>query len=211
MTTDQEQPRGFLVVFEGIDGTGKTTQADLLARSVANEGHPVIRSREPTTGTYGQQLRDSASSGRRSPEQELDLFMRDRAQHVAEVLAPALAAGKVVILDRYYLSTAAYQGARGIDPEKILQANEAFAPIPDQVFLLELDPVAGRRRIHDRGDGDGDLFEGEEELHKVARAFAQLDRAYIARLDGTQSVADLHDAIIEILENNLRWPGRRRV
>ena len=109
-------PPGLLIVIEGIDGTGKSTHARRLAEWMEMKGrHPVV-SREPTDRPWGRKLRDSAASGRLSPQEELDCFLRDRSQHVEELIAPSLAAGRDVILDRYYFSTMAYQGARGFDP-----------------------------------------------------------------------------------------------
>ncbi len=190
-----DERNGFLVVFEGIDGTGKSTQASLLQDFLETQGLEVVRSREPTQGPYGKMLRESATSGRRSPEEELELFMRDRREHVEQLIRPALRSGKAVIIDRYYLSTAAYQGARGLDPETILRQNEAFAPQPDIVLLLELNARDGRRRIHGRGDGDGDLFEEEAELSRVAEVFAALDRPYIHRIDGSGSIGEIHELV----------------
>ena len=207
---ESDDRNGFLVVFEGIDGTGKSTQAGLLEAHVRSLGLEVVRSREPTQGPFGRELRESATRGRRSPEEELDLFIRDRREHVELVLRPALAAGSFVIVDRYYLSTAAYQGARGLDPEMILQRNEAFAPIPDVAVLLELDVTDGRRRIRRRGDGDGDLFEIEDELRRVAEVFAALDRPYIARFDGSRPIDEVSRAIREQIESHPRFVAMRR-
>ena len=197
--------KGLLVVFEGIDGTGKSTHARLLEDHLREIGLDVIRSREPTQGPHGRALRESARRGRRPPQEELELFLADRRQHVAEVLRPALDADKVVLVDRYYLSTAAYQGARGLDPEEILIINESFAPIPDLAVLIEVPVDEGRRRIQHRGDGDGDLFEREEELQRVAAVFASLHRPYIVRLRSDQPVENLQRAIRECVESHPRF------
>ncbi|HSH14189.1 MAG TPA: dTMP kinase, partial [Desulfurivibrionaceae bacterium] len=128
--------RGLLIAVEGIDGTGKSSQVRLLAETLKGKGYPVVVTREPTDGPYGRQIRSFFLKRQQlSPEAELELFMNDRRQHVRELVAPALAAGEIVITDRYYLSTAAYQGAAGRDPEEIMTANEAFAPVPDLVLL----------------------------------------------------------------------------
>jgi dTMP kinase len=146
----------------------------------------VTTSREPTDGPYGRALRESARSGRHDPERELDLFLKDRLEHVETVIRPALARGEVVVLDRYYFSTAAYQGARGLDPNEIIKANEAFAPLPDLVLLLDLDPTAGHERIGARG-GSPDGFEGAAYLAEVRRIFLSFDRPFIRRVDATRS------------------------
>src|SRR5688500_5310542 len=88
---------GFLIVFEGIDGAGKTTQAHFLQEVLQARGFPVIRTKEPTTGHYGQVLRDSALTGRLSVEEELELFIKDRTDHVQTTIKPALESGKIVI------------------------------------------------------------------------------------------------------------------
>ena len=124
-------PGGFLVAVEGIDGSGKTTQAERLARYCDEKRLTYVLSKEPTSGKYGQLIRNSASRGRLSAEEELDILLKDRREHVDQVIQPALDQEKVVILDRYYFSTAAYQGAHGADPEIILSRNESFAPQPD--------------------------------------------------------------------------------
>ena len=177
---------GFLLVLEGIDGSGKSTLARELAGWLRGRGREVITSREPTDGPHGTALRQSAKTGRLSLEAELDLFLKDRAEHVATLISPALARGAVVILDRYYFSTAAYQGARGLDPQAIIEANEKFAPVPDLVLLLDLDPAAGSARIHRRGDAPDD-FEALDYQREVRRIFLALDRPFIRRIDAARS------------------------
>jgi len=144
-----------------------------------------VTSREPTDGPYGRALRDSARTGRLAIEEELELFLKDRRQHIQTVVQPALTLGDVVILDRYYFSTAAYQGARGLDPLQILRANEAFAPTPDLVLLLDIDPTRGHARIGQRSDTPDD-FEGAEYLAEVRRIFLSLERPYIQRIDAAR-------------------------
>jgi dTMP kinase len=182
--------RGFLLVLEGIDGSGKSTLATRLAAWLRERGREVVTSREPTDGPHGAALRQSAKSGRVSAEAELELFLKDRAEHVEKVIAPALARGAVVILDRYYFSTAAYQGARGLDPEAIVAANERFAPVPDLVLLLDLDPAVGASRILGR-DTALDDFESLDYQRDVRRIFHSLDRPFIRRIDASQS----HDEV----------------
>ena len=175
---------GFLLVLEGIDGSGKSTLARQLAGWQRETGREVVTSREPTGGPHGTALRQSAKTGRLSLEAELDLFLKDRAEHVATLISPALARGAVVILDRYYFSTAAYQGARGLDPQAIIDANEKFAPVPDLVLLLDLDPSTGATRIVRRGDVLDD-FEALDYQREVRRIFLALDRPFIRRLDAS--------------------------
>ncbi|MCW1916210.1 dTMP kinase [Luteolibacter sp. GHJ8] len=164
---------GLFIVLEGIDGTGKSTQSGLLAEWFRSQGREVVASREPTDGPWGAKIRATALSGRLSPEEELDLFLKDRRQHVEELIAPALAAGKVVILDRYYFSTMAYQGSRGFDPAEIRRQNEAFAPRPDLLFILDLDVDSALARIGGRGDTANE-FEKRDSLAKCREIFMAL-------------------------------------
>jgi len=166
-------PGGLLVAVEGIDGAGKTTVAALLAQWCGERGIACLFSKEPTSLSFGRVLRESAQSGRLSVEEEVELFRRDRQEHVRRSIGPALEAGAVVILDRYYWSTAAYQGARGIDFRKIVAENRAVAPVPDLVLYLEIDPAEGLARIRRRGDTPND-FEELESLRAVASIFRQL-------------------------------------
>ena len=164
---------GLFIVIEGIDGTGKSTQAKRLAEWFQSEGREVVLSREPTDGPWGKKLRESASTGRLAPDEELEYFLNDRRQHVEEVISPALAQGKVVILDRYYFSTMAYQGARGFDPLEIRRKNEAFAPVPHLLLLLDLDVDDALERIGVRGDTANE-FEKRGNLERCREIFLSL-------------------------------------
>ena len=189
--------RGLLIAFEGIDGTGKSTQIGLLAEYFAALGHQVVKTREPTDGVYGQRIRSMfASRHELSSEEELELFMNDRREHVKQLISPALAAGKIVLTDRYYFSTVAYQGAAGHDPLRILTENESFAPVPDLVLLLTLSTEESARRIRSgRGEVLND-FEQEEELARVARVFEGLDMDYIKRIDAAGPPEMVHKEIV---------------
>ena len=186
--------RGFLLVLEGIDGTGKSTLVRSLAAWLRESGREVVTSREPTDGPHGTALRQSAKTGRLSIQDEFDLFLKDRAEHVETLISPALDRGAVVILDRYYFSTAAYQGARDLDPQTIIEANEKFAPIPDLVLLLDLDPAASSTRITRRGDVLDD-FEALDYQREVRRIFLSIDRPFIHRVDAAREAdAVFHEA-----------------
>jgi dTMP kinase len=112
---------GILLAVDGIDGAGKTTQVKLLADALRAAGENVLASKEPTDGQWGRRLRQSAQNGRLSLEDELHAFIEDRKEHVATTILPALAAGSVVLLDRYFYSTIAYQGARGADVATLVE------------------------------------------------------------------------------------------
>jgi len=177
--------RGRLLAFEGLDGSGKTTQLNMLVAALRGAGIDIVETREPTSGPTGQRIREMLRTGAEvPPQQELDWFMEDRREHVREVIEPALREGRVVVTDRYYLSTVAYQGARGHDAQAILRDSEAEFPLPDLVILLEVDPGAGLDRVRSRGGTQEEIFERIELQQRVAEEFAALDCPYITRIDG---------------------------
>lgn len=188
---------GLLIVFEGTDGTGKSTQLKLLARVLQEKGLPVISTYEPTDGKYGKQIRELFSNRRDiGPEEELDLFLADRQEHVESLINPALHAGKIILCDRYFLSTIAYQGAEGLEPSMILSRN-SFAPVPDLVLLFHAPIATGVRRItQSRGDTQND-FEKEEYLKKVAEQFELLDFPYIKRIDASGTIETIHQDVLQ--------------
>lgn len=186
---------GFLIVLEGIDGSGKSTQARLLARKLKKEGFAVLLLREPTRGRWGRQIKAKAKTAAfLDPQEELGLFLRDREDNVKRNILPALNQGKIVILDRYYFSTMAYQGARGLDPSYIKKLNEAFAPKPDAVFILHLPVAEGLKRISHRRRKDI-LFEQEPYLEKVEAIFQSLKGPNFYHLDAAQSKQKLGEII----------------
>ena len=190
--------RGILIAFEGIDGAGKTTQAKMLREALSKAGFDVVSSKEPTDGKWGRKVRESAKTGRLPAQEEVEAFLKDRAEHVAELIRPALEAGKVVILDRYFYSTVAYQGARGIRVEDLDQTNREMAPIPDKVVLLDLDPAVAIARISEGRNEAPNLFEKVEYLRDVRAIFNRLSELHpeIARFDGADPIADLHKKIL---------------
>jgi dTMP kinase len=169
---------GWLIVLEGIDGAGKSTIVRRISEYCESIGKTWVASAEPTRGPWGMKLRKSMTEGRLTLEDELELFLKDRAEHVEGVILPNLRQGKVVILDRYYISTAAYQGARGVSPEWVLTENERFAPKPDIVLLLDFDPAAGLERIAARGDKPNS-FEQLDQLREVRKIFLDIRRPFI--------------------------------
>jgi len=186
------------IVLEGIDGTGKSTQARRLGEWFKEQGREVVLSREPTDGPWGRKLRESAAGGRLSPEDELRYFLNDRRQHVEEVISPALASGKVVILDRYYFSTMAYQGARGFDPREIRRLNEEFAPVPDLLIILDLPVEDAHRRIGGRGDTANE-FEKRESLERCREIFLSLTNEPFVRVIASAGTLDeVHAAIVAV-------------
>jgi dTMP kinase len=217
MTPTGRGARGALIVIEGIDGAGKSTQAARLAGALAADGYDVRHSREPTDGPHGRRIREMARAGRGSttPEAELALFLDDRRAHVADVIAPALAEGGVVLLDRYYLSTMAYQGALGLDPAAIQAANEAFAPRPDLALVLALPIDAALARIRaGRPEGTDAAFERADYLGRVAAIFADMAERFppgvVEIVDASGDADRLADRLASLAGARLRALGAPR-
>lgn len=201
MATESES-QGLFIVLEGIDGTGKSSHAKRLASYFSSLGREVVLSREPTDGPWGKKLRDSASTGRLEPEEELEYFLRDRREHVEQLIKPALAEGKVVILDRYYFSTMAYQGARGFDPQEIRRRNEEFAPVPDWLFILDVEIDTALQRIGHRGD-TANHFERRDSLQRCREIFLSLrDEPFARVISAERSMDEIAHQIVDFLEES---------
>lgn len=196
---------GILIAVEGIDGSGKTTQVGLLADFLTQCGEQVVRSKEPTDGKWGQKIRSSATTGRMSLGDELDAFIEDRKEHVATLIKPALEAGKIVILDRYYYSTIAYQGSRGADVNEISIAMAEIAPEPDVVFLLDVPSEVGIARIsHGRNETPNE-FETSENLKAVRKVFLKIEteHANMVKISGANSKEAVAKQILNELLNGV--------
>jgi len=195
--------KGVLFVFEGIDGTGKTTQALRLVEELGRAGHDVVYFREPSDSKWGRIIREKAvEEDSLTPIEELELFQNDRRENVEKNLKPAIDGGKIVVLDRYYYSTMAYQGAKGISSEKIRKDNEDFAPPPDLIFVFDLNPAAGLERISDRGRRDI-LFEREDYLDKVRAVFLGLKGERFIHVDASQPVETVAARIKKVVSRYL--------
>ncbi len=185
-------PGGFLVALEGIDGCGKSSVALALAQYCGEYGVSCVLSKEPTCVGPGAELRRSAASGRLSLEEEYRFFVADRRAHVERTIAPALAENAIVILDRYYWSTAAYQGIRGMDPLWIIANNELFAPRPHLVLLVDAPPEAGHTRIRARGDAPNS-FEALEDQRRIREIYhrVQATTDYGVLIDASRPQRDV--------------------
>ena len=169
-----------LVNLEGIDGCGKSTQSKLLLEKLEGEGEKVIILKEPTKRPHGQKLWDMLHGKRKATNEEiLELFVLDRKQHVEEKIEPALDSGGVVLMDRYYYSSMAYQVAGGIDVEEIREKHK-FAPKPDVVLIFDLPVSVALERV--KGHSDADEFEKEEHLEKVREAYLDLENDPLVRI-----------------------------
>jgi dTMP kinase len=184
------------VSFEGVDGSGKTTQARLLEQHLVGLGREVVATREPGGTELGERVRELLLDGPQiSPWAEAALFAAARAEHAAEVIRPALERGADVVCDRFIDSSLAYQGiARGLGLERVLELNLTVLGglLPDRTFVLAVDAAAaGARREGDpdRIEQEGDRFQAE-----VGRAYEELGRRFPERvelLDGSLSPEQL--------------------
>ena len=169
-----------LVNLEGIDGCGKSTQSKLLREKLEEKGEKVLILKEPTKRPHGQKLWDVLHGKRKATNEEiLELFVLDRIQHVEEKIQPALDDGTVILMDRYYYSSMAYQVAGGIDVEEIREKH-IFAPKPDVVLIFDLPVSVALERV--KGHSDADEFEKEEHLEKVREAYLDLENDPLVRI-----------------------------
>ncbi|MBI5185525.1 MAG: dTMP kinase [Nitrospinae bacterium] len=193
---------GRLIAFEGIDGAGKSTQVRLFEEYLDNRGIESLFLREPTNGRWGKKIRSllEEKDGKISPEDAFRLFTMDRRENVKKNILPALGSGRMVVLDRYYFSSIAYQGALGIDPGLIRSSNESFAPKPDLVFLLEITPRKGLRRIEEGRGKRTTLYEKSGYLAKVKRIFRSMKDPCIRRINASRPVDEVREKIIAEFE-----------
>ncbi|HYO60520.1 MAG TPA: dTMP kinase [Actinomycetota bacterium] len=199
--------RGYFVVFEGGDGSGKSTQMAALVRWLQARGADVVTTREPGGTPVGARVREvllDPSLGAMDPRTEALLYAADRAQHVAEVIRPALEAGKIVVSDRFVDSSLAYQGvARDLGLEEVYRISNWATDdlVPDVVFFLSMESRLGLRRI----DGDPDRIEQEPSTFhdKVGAAYLELARRYPDRfvvLDANRPQSEVHQDVVEAFE-----------
>jgi dTMP kinase len=212
-------PRGLLIVFEGAEGAGKSTQLKRLAEWLGARGREVVSLREPGGTAVGDEIRrvllDPASEI--APQAEALLFMASRAQLVERRIRPSLHRGSIVLLDRFFLSTYAYQGhGRGLPEEEIRVANSMATGglVPDLTLLLTLPVEAGLARAMDRGGHDR-MERAEIAFHeRVTRAFevfatsawqaTHAECGPIVALDGRGTEAEVFTRVEETLRR--RWP-----
>ncbi|MDI6799599.1 MAG: dTMP kinase [Actinomycetota bacterium] len=203
--------RGTFITLEGIEGSGKTTQLGLLEEFLKSKGFDVLATREPGGTRIGNKIRDiilSEDSAELNDRAEVLLCLASRAQHIAEVVAPALEEGKIVISDRYVDSTIAYQGfGRGLSLEKLLDMNRWTTQDlnPHLTIVLNLPLEEGLGRARAKG---ADRFEGESlEFHgRVQDGFMKLAQLFDDRccvVDGSGSKEEVHQRVVSALQEAL--------
>jgi dTMP kinase len=193
------------VSFEGVDGSGKSTQAELLAEHLRGAGRDVVLTREPGGTPLGEAIRGLLLGGdAMAPWAEAALFAAARAELVAEVIAPALDRGSWVVCDRFVDSSLAYQGiARDLGVDEVLELNlpAVGGRLPDRTFALLVDPDESARRLGDAPDRierEGDAFRA-----RVIEAYRELAQRFperIVLLDGSRPVGEVAQAVVADLE-----------
>jgi dTMP kinase len=205
--------RGWLITFEGPEGSGKSTQIRLTAAWLASQGMAYLTTREPGGTPIGEKVRDllhDCNHQEMTSETEILLYSASRAQHVAEVIRPAMAAGKIVLCDRYFDSTYAYQGyGRGL-PLDALRQITGFATqglTPDLTLYLDVTPEVGLRRRTDSGETLNRL--DREALafhHRVREGYLALiagEPARWRRIDASGSIEDVQALLRRVIEETL--------
>ncbi len=180
-------PRGWFIVFEGIDGSGKSTQIELLSMKLRDQGVDHVLEREPSDGSIGRFIRDYAEAGERylSPETEALLFAADRFEH-SKRIDNVLEQGTTVVCDRYYHSSLAYQGAMGVTVEWLRDLQKS-ALMPDLIILLDVDPERSLLRVSGRSLT---VFENRNYLKKVRNLYIRFAEAGEMRLIDTAQPMD---------------------
>jgi dTMP kinase len=220
--------RGKFITFEGLDGTGKSTQMRKLAAKLRAAGHKVVETREPGGTATGEKIRrvllDSATEGL-SPMAEMALMFASRAQHIAEVILPAMDRGEIVLCDRFTDSTEAYQGSgRKLGSEAVLKLHRILCGDlqPDLTILLDSDPAksVGRARRRNRSvadksakDADENRFEQQSRaffarVHQGYKAIAAREQQRVVAVDASGSPAQTHRRIVEVVGRKLKLPPR---
>ena len=214
-------PRGLFITFEGLDGSGKTTQIRKLAAWLEKRGHAVVVTRQPGGTSTGDRIREillDARNAHLAPMSEMALMFADRAQAIAEVIEPALEAGKIVLCDRYTDSSEAYQGGgRQLGSETILALHRLVCGNlqPDLTILLlpgfDASLARARRRnsrTEARGGKNEGRFEAEQDafFHRVwekYREIAEREPERVVRIEGDLSIDEVYEQIVEIVAERI--------
>ncbi len=203
---------GLFITFEGIDGSGKSTQARLLAETLAAEGHEVVHTREPGGSPGAEEIRRLVLEGdpeRWSAETEILLFTAARRDHLERVINPSLAAGKVVICDRFADSTRMYQGLRSPGLRAVVDKLHSLmiGREPDLTFIIDMDPTKGHSRAKGRG-GTEERFEdfGTELQAQMRAGFLALAEEYDTRcvvIDGDREIEAVASDVAQVARERL--------
>ncbi|MGC8710553.1 MAG: dTMP kinase [Candidatus Micrarchaeia archaeon] len=194
-----QKSKGLFVAFEGLDGSGNSTQAMLLETYLRKAGRKTILTKEPTTGIIGGIIKSSlAGELKISSEATQLLFASDRAQHLKTQIIPALKNGVIIITDRYLFSSLAYGTASGLDPKWLYEINRRFL-MPDLTFFIDVSPETSIKRIS-AGRFNFELFEKENSLSKVRKEYKKLAKEYnFEKINGEGSIEAVHKKVINVI------------
>lgn len=195
--------KNLFIVFEGIDGSGKSTQCDMLYEYIAGRGADVKKLAEPTSGKWGTELRAMLKSSTPPPvETQIELFIKDRIDDSEQNILPSLKSGATVVMDRYFYSNAAYQGVSGITPSEIIDRNMKHGfPLPHRVYFIDIPAETAMERILKRnGSGNTELFEKREFLETVRSNFLSIADERFLIVDGKGDVESIFKKIKEDYE-----------
>jgi len=195
---------GFLIAFEGVDGSGKTTQARRLVRWLRRRGVPARYTSEPTGGAIGRILKAMARGRDVDPRVEAMLFAADRLIHLERTVKPLLEKGFVVVSDRYLHSSLAYQSATTGDQSWVEELNK-HARRPDLGILLDVDPEVGLKRLRRRRT----RFERADLLRKVREKYLEyVERGELVRINAGRDVDQVFSDVVKVVEDFLRKVGK---
>ncbi len=195
--------KGLLIVFDGIDGCGKTTQIQMVGDKLKAMGYPIYRTSEPSGNEYGQLMRKRLKEPHSKildPYIDALLFTLDRYDHCMREIIPELNQGHIVLTDRYYYSTIAYQTAQGVDKKWLINLQQ-FLMTPNVYFLFDIDPKIALSRITNREIKE--RFEKEEFLTKVRKNFLNTKafvNVFVDIIDASLDVEKITNQILTVLQ-----------
>jgi len=193
---------GKLIVFEGLDGSGQSTQAEFLKDFLKEKGYKVILTKEPTLDSQaGKEIKGVLEKKKKiSPKELQELFAKDRKEHLKTLIIPALEQGKVVISDRYFFSSFAYGQASGLDLNWLIKINNEFL-LPDITFFLAVSPKVCLERIKKRKK-ERTLFEEKEKLEKVYRNYQKIAKKFpnVKIINGEKPIKEVFEKIKGLVE-----------
>ncbi|MBP3759104.1 MAG: dTMP kinase [Firmicutes bacterium] len=201
--------RGLFISIEGPDGSGKSTQIENIKKFFEDKNIEIVFTREPGGTAIGERIREiilDNSFKEMDPMTEAMLYAASRAQHVAQVIGPALEAGKVVVCDRFVDSSLAYQGfGRELgDAVEVINSYAIGPYMPDVTFLMKLDPNEGKHRIQENRDTQDRLEHEKLAFHrKVYKGYLELEKRYpdrILGIDASRGIDEIRDEIYKKLE-----------
>ena len=196
--------KGKFIVFEGIDGAGLTTQAELLEKYLRSKKYEVVLTKEPTNNLIGGIIRAALKKEWSTSNRTLQLlFSADRAHHLEKEIIPALENGKIVISDRYFISTIAY-GMIELEKDWLKALNSKFL-LPDIIFMIDVPVEVSIKRIKASRFGF-ELFEEKKKLEKIRNNFLELSKEYknCFVINGNRSIEEVHKEIVKIVEEKLK-------